>query len=322
MEFILTDTDKNDIGPYAEDLDFESGDETTLNNFQIYSSTLKWGYWIYAPGTEWGGTVEYMSDRNNADASTWMGHTFRGLLMQDVIEPPAGEDYKTVSGEANAIIRELLSNVLGGFFHVPETDSGLTISSYRFSLYVKMGTGIMDMLSTYGYRLYIHAEKETAGEPFVVYAEAVPAEKISGEFNKDSSVPMEITVDYLGVNHLVCMGSGQLQARQRIDLHLQPDGSISTEQYYTGFEERTAYYDCANAQSLEDLEDNGRKQFKEIMQKTEFRLELPDGEYEIGDIISATHIESGLQIQKKIIGKILRRVDGVITVEHEMEGDE
>lgn len=322
MDLIYTNTDKEDIDSFTDAVDFETGDDSTTNDFEITSTLLKKHYWLYIPGTEWGGRVEYTEIMNDETTPTWRGHTFRGLLMQDIIEPLSGNDYRVVEGEANAILKELLKDVLGGFFVVPDTDSGLTISSYQFPLYVKVGTGIMDMLRKYGYRLKIHAEKPAGGEPFLVYAEAVQNQKIIGHFNKDSRVPIRFIDDEMGINHLVCMGSGELQNRQRIDLYLQPDGTITTTQYYTGFEERTAYYDYKNAQSITDLEDNGRKRLAEIASGESLQLYLSDEEYEIGDIIAASDTEHGLSVEKAVIGKILRKTGDIEEIEHKIEGSD
>lgn len=307
MEMIYTDENKKDIDVFREYVDFESGDETTRNNFEITSSTLKAGYWLYTPGTEWGGKVEYLEKANDSSAPVWMGHTFRGLMMQDIIEPPSGSDHKIVSGEANEILRELFSGLLGGFFVVPEADSGLTIDSYQFPLYVKYGTGIMDMLQEYGYRLSIHVEKEEPGKPFVVYAQAVPNKTISGYFDEDSRISMTFIDDQMGITHLACLGSGQLQERQRVDLYLQEDGSIGTTPFYTGFDKRTAYYNNSNAESLEQLETEGRKHFREVMRKKTLQMYLPNADYQIGDVVVGIDNKNNLRVKKPIIGKILRK---------------
>lgn len=156
----------------------------------------------------------------------------------------------------------------------------------------------------------------------MVYAEAVQNQKIIGHFNKDSRVPIRFADNEMGINHLVCMGSGELQNRQRIDLYLQPNGAITTTQYYTGFEERTAYYDYKNAQSLTDLEDNGRKRLAEIASGESLQLFLSDEEYEIGDIIAASDAEHGLSVEKAVIGKILRKTGDTEEIEHKIEGSD
>lgn len=320
MELILVDEKNIDIGEFTGDVDFETGDDSTLNDFEIISSKIKEGYSIYSHGSEFGGIIEYFKSTSEAEEQTWKGHTWRGLLMQDIIEPPAGSDYKIVSGEANKVIRELLSNVLGGFFIVPDVNSGLIIQKHQFQLYCKVGTGIMDMLQQYGYRLWIHAEKEV-GEQFKVYAEAVKCTRVEGEYNSDSSVKMRFINDKMGINHLVCMGKGELQNRQRVDLYVQADGSIGKTKYFNGFYERKAYYDYGSAESLDDLEKNGIKRLKELKKGMSLEMDIPDQDYEIGDLILGRDRRHGLFIEKAIIGKILRRTGGVETIEYKVKGD-
>ena len=318
MELIYTDENKKDIDIFTETVDFETGDQTTQNNFEIASRLLKENYWLYAPGTEWGGVVEYIQNTNDDSAPVWMGHTFRGLMMLDIIEPLEGNDHRIVSGELNTILRELLGELLGGFFVVPEKDSGLTITSYQFPLHVSYGTGIMDMLRGYDYRLYIHAEKETPGEPFVVYAEAVPNKILAGQFDEDSRVTMYLTNDRMGYNHLICLGKGELQERERIDLYLQPDGSITKTQYYTGFDERTTVYENSNAESLTELENEGIKRLKEIMSKKTLQISIPDEDYEIGDVVVGIDRSNNLRVEKPIIGKILRKSGETEEIEYKV----
>lgn len=320
MELVFTDAEKIDKGTFTCDIDIEIGDDSMSNDFEMVSDKLGDGYCLYAPGTEWGGMVEYLNSSNEGN-TTFKGHTWRGLLMQSIIEPPAGSDYKIVSGEANNVIRNLLSNVLGGFFIVPETDSGLIVSNYQFPLYCKVGTGIMNMLSEYGYRLWIHAEKEAAGEAFKVYVEAVTATRIEGEYNSDNNIQMRFINNQMGINHLVCMGKGDLQNRQRIDLYVQADGSIGKTKHFTGFKERIAYYDYSNAESMKELENGGRKRLSELKKGTSLEMDLPDQDYEIGDMISGRDREHGLFLEKAIVGKILRRVDGAEEIEYKVEGD-
>ena len=185
MEMILLDNDLKEIGPVSLDIDFEVGDISALNDFELTAQSSLDAYAIYIPDTEWGGIIEYDEGTTDSESLTLKGWTWRGLLSQEIIEPPAGSDYRIVSGELNAIIRDILSEVLGGFFTVPDIDSGLTITSYQFKLYTTVLDGIMDMLSEYGYRLKIYAKKTEAGGKVQVYLEAVPAVKLDGQYDSD-----------------------------------------------------------------------------------------------------------------------------------------
>lgn len=240
MDLILFDKDFHEIGPATLEIDVEVGDSSASNDFEL-STVLSDFCGFYIPGTEVGGIVEYRASVSNKAANTLKGWTWRGLLSQWIILPPSGSDYRIVSGEANAVIRRLLAECLGGFFSVPEEDSGLTIGSYQFKLYTSMLDGLMDMLSEHDYRLDIYAKKTEAGGRVQVCCRALPAKKLEGEYNNDLGLTLTFTNDQMGINHLICMGKGELQNRQKLDLYIGKNGRVTTTQYYTGLAERQAY---------------------------------------------------------------------------------
>ena len=204
MDLILFDADFHEIGPATLEIDVEVGDSSASNDFEL-STVLSDFSGFYIPGTEVGGIVEYRASVSNKAVNTLKGWTWRGLLSQWIILPPSGSDYRIVSGEANAVIRRLLAECLGGFFSVPEEDSGLTIGSYQFKLYTSMLDGLMDMLSEYDYRLDIYAKKTEAGGRVQVCCRALPAKKLEGEYNNDLGLTLTFTNDQMGINHLICM---------------------------------------------------------------------------------------------------------------------
>ena len=323
MEMILLDKDLKEIGPVSLDIDFEVGDISALNDFELISPASPDAYAIYIPDTEWGGIIEYDEGTTDSESLTLKGWTWRGLLSQEIIEPPAGSDYKIVSGELNAIIRDILSEVLGGFFTVPDVDSGQTITSYQFKLYTTVLEGLMDMLSEYGYRLKIYAKKTEAGGRVQVLCEAVPAATIEGQYDEDTGLGLRFVRSQMGINHLVCMGTGQLQNRQRVDLYVQEDGSIGKTQYYTGLLERTAYYDYNNAESLEELEESGKKRLKELAGYKKLEITDVEGQsLEIGDIVIGRHRSMGITIEKPITKKILTIQGNKETIEYQVKGEE
>lgn len=318
-ELILLDSRLHEIGVITSNVDFEVGNSEALNNFELqtYETAAK-GFYI--AGTEYGGLFEYEHGSTESDRITYKGWTWRGLLTQSIITPPSGSDYRVVSGDANTIIASLLSSVLGGFFTVPSTPSGCTVSNYQFALYINTLDGLMDMLAAYDYRLSIHAEKTESGEPIVVYAEAVPVETLQGTYNTDSPVEMDYTDDNMGINHLVCMGSGELQARMRVDLYINAQGKVSQTKYYTGFAERTAYYDFSSAESRDDLIKYGTQRLIELASSTNIGIHARDSStLEIGDKVTATRL--GATVTAPIVRKILKIERGKMTQEYKVKGE-
>ena len=309
MELIAIDENMHEIGVLMVDTDIEIGKSDSLNNFEITAMPID-AEGFYIEGTEYGGFFEFTSETSGNAKITLKGWTWRGLLTQDIIIPPAGSDYRIVSGDANQIIKELLANVLGGFFYVPDTVSGCTVTNYQFPLYINVLDGIQGMLEEYGYRLSIHAEKEAACQPVVVTVEAVASKLVGGMANEDSPAQITLTDNRMGINHLVCMGAGELQQRQRLDLYIQADGTVGRTQYYTGFAERTAYYDYGSVESEEELEKHGTKRLKDLASSQKVEVKANDGtSIEIGDSVQAAL--RGNVVKTPIVRKIVKITEGV-----------
>ena len=320
-QLILLDTDMKEIGSVDIDLDAEYGSsEDSTNDIEISTTEIQEYHpgGLYIPGTEIGGLFEYSKSKTDTDIQTLRAWTWRGLLTQSLILPPVGSDYKIVSGDANSIIADILSNVLGGFFRVPSTSSGLTITAYQFPLYINTLDGLEGMLEAYGYRLSIHADKTVDGVEVTV--EAVEATVIEGTYNDDSDIPMIFTDDNMGINHLLCAGSGELQARMKVDLYIGEDGKVTQTQNYTGFAERTAFYDYSSAESMDDLIDYGSKRLLELASHRTLTIEAPEElDIEVGDIAQGT-FPDGSVVRLPIVKKIYRIAGGLIITEVKIKG--
>ena len=322
-EFILFDENFREIGKVALDLDAEYGTSSdSKNNFEIVTAELNQfkPYGGYIENTEIGGRFEYAQDTTSSDKQTIKGWTWRGLLSQDIIRPPEGEDYYTVTGEANAIIAQVTQNTLGGFFKTRAVDSGLNITSYQFQRYINTLDGLERMLEKYGYRLKITAEKENGR--IEVYLEAVQSQLVEGIYNEDSRVPMRFTSDAMGINHLILGGSGQLQDRMIVDLYMDENGNISTTQSITGFEERTAFYDYSSAESEDELIQSGIERFREIASSRKLEILSPeDIDLEIGDKVKGL-FQDGTIITSPVVRKVFKIQNGVIKTEIKIKGED
>ena len=321
MEIIALDSELKEKYPVVIDVDFEAGDSSARNDFEISAEDVG-EYAFYVPGTEFGGVIEFEEGFTKKKTHTIKGWTWRGLLTQWFIEPDAGSNYKIVKGEANSIMGNLLENILGGFFVVPDVDSGLTIESYQFKLHCSVLDGFMDMLSSHGYRLKINAKRTKVGKPISIFCEAVPVKRVEGTYDEDTGLNIAFTNNRMGVNHLICWGSGQLQERQRLDLFLDEEGNISGTQVYFGFHERQAVFDYGNAESLDDLRQHGMERLREIASSKNLQIDEVEGvDMEIGDIVVGRKNDIGLIVEKPIVRKILRISDGKTSIEYKVKGE-
>lgn len=317
MELIYLTSDLSEIGPCRADVDFDVGNDAT-NDFVLKGILPDGIGGVYVPGTEFGGLLEYLQMSNRNDVVTRKGYTWRGLLKKGVIMPLAGSDYRIVSGDANAVISSLLSGFMGGFFHVPETASGITIDNYKFPLYCTYLEGLTGMLREYGAKLVITADKPAAGSGPVVTVQAKPRVTIGDKYSEEFPVSLTYTDDGMGINHLICLGPGELQHRTRVDLYVQEDGSIGTQQYYTGFRERTEVYDYSNSESESNLVTYGKRRLRERMSKKTLQLNNADVDGDIGDLVYG--YMNGISTMNQITRKILTITGGTWKRESKIEG--
>lgn len=314
----------HELGEVELDVDAEFGSSEAPNDFEFATSLngLELPGAFYLPGTEIGGIIDYNKTKSDQDIITFKGYLWRGLLAQNIIMPPSGSDYKIVSGEANSIIADMLDGVLGNLFTASTSDSGLNIVDYQFPLYINLLDGLEGMLEAYGYRLKITAQKIASNEPIQILVEAVQATLLSGTYNEDNGIPLTYESNRMGINHLICGGSGELQNREIVHLYIDNQGNISQTQYYTGIDERQEFFDYPNAESTQDLIDYGIERLREVASYKKLTIKAPeDQELEIGDIVQGV-FPDGTIIQSPVISKIYKIANGLLHTECKVKGEE
>lgn len=321
---IVLDSYLHELGEIETDIDIEYGtSEDSTNDFEVTDAQMQnaaaGGFYI--PGTEIGGLFDYVKINSDSDFRVYKGFTWRGLLKNSIIMPDAGEDYKIVSGDANVVISNMLSGLFGGIFSVSAEDSGLTLSNYQFPLYINLLDGIEGMLEKNDYRLKITAQKVQSHRPIQILLEAVPAVQVSGTYNEDNGIAMSYVIDNMGINHLICGGSGELQNRMIRHLYIDNNGNISSTQYYFGLDERTAFYDYPNAESEDDLLEYGMQQLKELASSKSLTMQSPEQfDLEIGDKVRGV-FPDGTEIISPIVSKVYKISNGTMKIELKIKGE-
>lgn len=333
MDFIIADADRMEVGnlPASMELDLDlardADNKSGCNDAELTISTgnelVGFGSFIFCPGTEYGGRILDLKRSTASQSSIWYLDTWRRMLGQAVIEPPAGEAYLEVSGDANTVISGLLSGRFGSFFIVPEDLSGITVSG-RFDRYTTLLDGLNKLLAAHNARLKIQAVQGGPGEPFRVQVDAVPVEDYSEEieYSQDNKVNLTIRDNRRGINHLICLGTGELTERMVRHLYIQQDGSIGTEQYYTGLDERTAVFDYPNAEDESELLESGKEELLELASYKKLEMSVQDLDLDIGDIIAGRDRVTGMYLKKPIVNKVLKIKKGKETISYKVKGDD
>lgn len=317
MDLIYTNANREDVGvllAYGFDLSFGAEE----NDFEMILSTdvpmLEYGAFVYIEGTEYGGIVDGIKTTTNGSTMTYIGRTWHGLLNSKVISPDSGANYYTVSGDANTILAKLLARLtLTGLFTASEEASGINISNYQFHRYCKGYDGIRDMLADNGAKLKITWENRAvklSAVPIADYTES----PIDGDI-------ASLTVEHhpKTVNHLICLGSGDLSAREVLHLYVDQFGRIGTTQYYTGLDEYTDTFDYSNAESSADLRKSGINRLKELrgIDTADISIyESNDIVYDIGDIVGAKEQRTGISVAAEVTQKIVKITNGAIRTDY------
>lgn len=332
MELIITNVKgkEMDFPSLFSDIDMEIGGDSK-NDFEYTISKEEYneelhsvGCRIFVPNTEYGGIFEKRSVKKSGDI-VLSGKTWRGILTTKVIKPPVGEAYLTVSGDANHILENITAGLFGNLIKIKSEESGIHIASYQFKRYVKLLEGIEEMLESAGARLNITYNQGAPNEVGYVLLEAVPVHDYSEdiEISEDLDMQFDITEDYSGVNHLVCLGKGELQERIVLDLYVQEDGTIGTEQFYFGENEIEETYDYPNVESTEELREGGIKRLKELMNYKRITPYIEsDMDIAIGDIVGGRERTIDAVVKVPVVKKIIRIKDGTVNIEYDLKGEE
>ena len=296
-------------------LDLDCG---KTNDFQItvgiYNNVLKHTDRFYIEDTEYGGIIDSVRSDTRASKIYYSGRTWRGILSKKIIKPLPGDDYYIVSGEANEIIAELIDYVdLNNLFVVPDT-TDIIINTYRFNRYTDVLSGLTEMLKTANAKLKIRYRNgfvELGAEPVIDFSDEI-------EFSQDGKIYFVAEDNKGGINHLICLGSGELSSRQVIDLYVDANGNIGTTQHYFGTDEIVDIFDYPNAESLQELTNYGIRRLKELTNSQSVEVNIEDMELELGDVIAGREAVTGLYISKPITQKIVRINNGITKIEYKV----
>ena len=318
MDLIYTNAKRVDQGVFsAYALDMSYGADE--NNFELVLGAnepmLENNAVIFMENTEYGGMVGGLKTSTNGETITYKGRTWHGILNSKVIEPDAGEDYLFVSGDANEVIAFMVARLgLSELFVAAENRCGIVIPKYKFHRYCKGYDGLRMMLADNGAKLRIVWENRRvvlSAEPIVDYSES-PVD--------DDVAVLSVERHSDKVNHLVCLGKGDLAAREVIHLYVDQFGRIGDVQYYTGIAEIADTYENSNS---EDLRSDGINHFTEIRNTDNAEIALSEMEgliYDIGDIVGATEYRSGVNVAEAVTQKIVKINNGVVSTEYKTGG--
>lgn len=321
MDLIYTDAKRVDQGvlsAYSFDLSFGASENDFEMTLGASEPTLQFGAFVYIEGTEYGGIVDGKNTNSNTNSITYKGRTWHGIMNSKVVEPDPGADYLIVSGDANQVIAALIERFgLGSLFVADSELSGIKITNYKFKRYCLGYDGICGMLSSEDAKLKIVWQDRTVllrAEPIVDYTKA----PIDGDM-----ATLKVEQQKNKVNHMICLGRGDLAEREVIHLYVDQFGAIGSTQYYTGLDEIAEVYENTNAESSDDLRSGGISRLKELWNADKAEMSLNENNdliYDIGDIVGVSDIKSGSNVTAAVNQKIVKISNGSIRTQYKTGG--
>lgn len=304
-QLIYTDANRIDQGVLSNatlDLEYGGDESDQTNTFEVSIDRnskirLEDKALVYIEGTEYGGKITGIGTNTGEDVITYKGMTWHGLLNAHVLGPDSGQDYLVLNGEAHTVIRSLIERMnLQDIFTAPMTSSGININyqvRYEYGYFA-----ILAMLAASSAKL-----KMTYDNGMVVLsAEAIEDYSETNELDT-TQIELEIDKDYLPVNHLVCLGEGELKNRIVLHFYADANGNVSTTQSLFGADENTLIYDYTNADSNE-LSEKGQEKLKELQNCDTVKVDIPEGRVlDIGDLVGAIDPITGIYVATEVTYK-------------------
>lgn len=303
-------------GQYAHSMQFSFPADT-------WDQSIGYGDLIYVPDTEIGGMVGEIHSSTENNVVSIMARTWRGMLDYKIIEPPAGADYYTISGELNTCIDRLLSGRFGSLFRASNDNTGVTVTNYQFDRYTTLLAGLNKMLQGVGYKLVIKYINTVT--PGYVEVSAAPIVDYSQSIELSQDYGLAFTVDDIrnGVNHLICAGKGELKDREIIHLYVNNKGKIVNTKYYTGVDEVVGFFENASAEGAE-LRNSGIDHLKTVMNSKEIQMDILSlqGGIGLGDVIGGRDYITGLSLAQPISNVVITITGGVESRTYSIKGEE
>lgn len=268
-------------------------------------SPIEDGDYVMVPGTEWGGVVDSHGLDTTGDSPVLIrsGRSWHGILAAKVVRPDPGQDYLTVSGDVVDVIASLIERHGLSKVFTTSGERGTTVKSYTFARYVDLYSGLVSMLASVGMRPSI-----VGGNGFCSLG-AVPIVAYDDGFD-DNYLKFQMSENTRPVNHLVCLGSGDLKDRVVVDLYMDGSGSVSEKQTFFGVDEVAEVYDYSNAER-DELVEKGTEKLQGYWEDAR-AIDASSGSYDgptVGDSVSASSVETPMRVNATV-SKVTVKIEG------------
>lgn len=295
--------------------DLEIGEKNDFEiNMNIKNDCMVEGSLWYVNDTEYGGIVDKIRIDTEKETVTYCGRSWRGILQKKIIRPEKWQDYYTVSGDANNILRKVIEDVdLIDLFSVPGYKTGIDIV-YQFDRYCDAYSGLTKMLFKNNLKLQIRMIKD------VLTIEAVPILDLSEKYEYSDDYGMKVILenDSSGINHLICLGRGELAQRTVVDLYVDAEGNIGDKQVFFHEKEIAKTFDYSNSTTEEELKEKGIENLEKNKSKNTISATFQKLDVDVGDLVGGKNRLTGRTVKETVTKEIVKIKNGIETITYKV----
>lgn len=319
MWFANRQREDTQMAPSSIYVDIDVGKD---NDYKLSLSTSEYnkdnimpGGYFYIPGEEYGGKIQDLSVNTSSGTVSFTGDTFRGMLNERFVEPPAGQDYLTVTGDMHSVMRSIVGAHFGNLF-VVSSDPRETVTC-KILRYCSVLEALEQIASSKEYRLEI---KAVVDEKFYVLLSAEKIRNLSEdiEVSQDYGINFEISKVSKKYEYMLALGSGELKDRVVKRYHMTSNGTIETVASFP-VDAIVYKYDYPNAESEEQLLEEATKKFSEINQTDSQKMRVRDDlELKMGDIVAGRDYVTGVYISEPVSRIIVKYSNSILSKSYEI----
>lgn len=312
-DIVYTDAAGEDVGMIdSAEGDFSVGEENTWQLTVPDAYPLSQGCFVYIDGTEFGGVVDDIETQSRIGTLTVSGRTWHGILASRIVCPPAGEAHAVLSGDANACIAEVLGLCDAGEpFAAEAAESGIEVEGYTAPRYCDAYACLAGMLASAGASLAVSYRRGSC----TLAAEPAAA---ASAYSDDIGLTLKRK---RAVNHLVCLGSGELADRDVVHLYADAQGRVSREQSIFGAAHMADVYELSNAADEAELVEAGTGQLESLQSPDTAEVDGDlSGSYRIGQTVTARDERRGVTAEQTVTQLIARVSGRAVAVESKVGG--
>ena len=324
MDLIMTDASFHELGYLRKEcqIDLQIGNYENDNDFEITIPYSRWNdkfnkhsYFFDEKGSEVGGYIKGITSKTASQEVILYGLTWRGLIKQQFIKPPSGQDYYEAREDANTFLRDVLDDYFDGIIVGSKELCGVNVN---FNIrYINKLEAIEKTLSNAGLKINIRFDYVN----HVAVVEAIEKNKTNKELSNDYGFDMTAKDIENGYNHVICLGKGELTERMVVELYLLKNGSITQDEALaiadgnSGINRNTTVYENTNAADENELIEGGT----EKLTADEKRLSIDNvDQLGIGDVISSKERITGISMNKEIVSQVYKGYIDSISIENKV----